>query len=456
MKTQISKRHLISFSFIICYLSFSTTLFTSCKDDDDLTDPAARFAEAATKYQDILTAAPNGWAMAIYGDMDFGGFNVLCKFEADGKVTVANEMFTEKSGADTTAVTHYKLEQSGGVLLSFDEYCELFHYFADPLNSDGYNSETEHGFGADLEFRIISASADSVVMRGKKHNAKIMMLPVDTAMTWSAYLTQVQTVAKTMQRGSYHMTLGTDTLKLKANRRNRVFTYTTTDSTGLRETNSLPYVITPKGITFNTPFVFNGKAVRGFNYADGTEKYEQDGSDGVTLEKFTPALNEQLVDGNWFITKEGLGTFATNYWNRFVSSMLNAANCKLFYAVVGTWRRQFGLSIGPVDVTEPSGVYIGEAYFNYEMDGEDGIKIWFDGESFDEIGNGEYFYENANFRYAIFPFAGTSEKSPRTFTIETDDAKNPTYLRLRDKATSSNVITLSAEEQTWPFGGLDN
>ncbi len=34
MKTTISKKHLVSLSFIICYLSISVVLFTSCTDDD--------------------------------------------------------------------------------------------------------------------------------------------------------------------------------------------------------------------------------------------------------------------------------------------------------------------------------------------------------------------------------------------------------------------------------------
>ena len=88
------------------------TVYTSCSDDNDMKDPSERLSEATTKYIDVLTAAPNGWVMTMYGDLDFGGFNVLCKFEKNGKVTVANEKFA----ADTTAMTHYQMEQSSGVV----------------------------------------------------------------------------------------------------------------------------------------------------------------------------------------------------------------------------------------------------------------------------------------------------------------------------------------------------
>lgn len=429
------------------------TIYLSCSDDNDLKDPSVRLSEATTKYQDILTSAPNGWAMTMYGDLDFGGFNLLCKFEKSGKVTVANEMFA----ADTTAVTHYKLEQSSGVVLSFDEYCELFHYFSDPLNTDGYNSQTENGFGADLEFRIISASTDSIVLRGKKHDTKIVMTPLTantseiTDSVWAKYLRDVAAVAKVMQKGSYHMIQGTDTLQLKANKRNRIFSYITVDSVGNRTKHNVPYIITPKGLTFYKPFIFGNEAIKGFNYAEGSDKYEQDGAKGIVLEKFTPDLNQLLVDGAWFISQDNLGNFAKNYWRRFRTNLINKGNCYIYYAVVGTWRNRFGLAVGPIDKDEPSGVYISEAYFDYELIGTDQIRMWFNGE-YDEIGNGEYFAENAGFADAYFVFAGTGNKSSRTFKIESDNTKDPSYLKLTDQNQANNVITLSAEQVIWPFG----
>lgn len=444
-------------------LLMALTAYTACSDDDNLQDPSVRIAEATAKYQDILTAAPNGWAMTMYGDLDFGGFNVLCKFEKDGKVKVANEMFA----ADTTAVTHYKMEQSSGVVLSFDEYCELFHYFSDPLNTDGYNSQTENGFGADLEFRIISASADSVVMLGKKHDTKIVLTPVTTDSNetidsvWAKYLRQVAVVKKEMQKGSYHMILGTDTLKLKANRRNRVFTYSTTNEEGTRVTNKIPYIITPKGIKFYKAFSFNNQTVDGFLYSADSEKYAQDGTGSITLEKFTPTLAEQLIDGVWYIDVNQLGTFTKTRWNQFRNGLLAWGKANLSedaeliirHAIFGTARNRFGLSVGPVEKSTPNVVYTAECYFDYKINNDHEIELWFNGE-FDEIGNGELFYPNkdgARMQYVVQTF-GESETSKRTFKIETDNIKEPTYLKLTDQKTSSNYMKLMAEPVYFPFG----
>ena len=247
------------------------------------------------------------------------------------------------------------------------------------------------------------------------------------------------------------MIMGTDSLKLKANRRNRVLSYTTADSAGVKSTHTIPYVITPKGLTFYKPFEFGGQAVRGFNYVAGTDKYQQEGGSGVTLEKFTAELNQQLVEGVWYITLDDLGAFAKNYWRRFRTNMINKGNCYIYYAVVGTMRNNFGLTVGPIDKDEPAGIYVSEAYFDYELIGKDQIRMWFNGE-YDELGNGEYFAENIGFADAYFPFAGSGEKTARTFTIETDNEKDPTYLKLVDQNQKNNVITLSAEELLWPFG----
>jgi hypothetical protein len=215
--------------------------------------------------------------------------------------------------------------------------------------------------------------------------------------------------------------------------------------------NLAPFIVTPKGITFYEDFDYAGQHIKGFDYASGTEEFAQTAGGNIILSKFTPNLNEQLVDGNWFISEDGLGSRAKTYWRTFRSSLLTTGNCIIYYAVVGTWRKHFGLSIGPIDKDEPSGVYITEAYFDYEFIGTDQIRMWFNGE-YDEIGNGEYFAEKCRFDYAIYPFAGRSIGTAKTFKLETDNVKEPSYIKLIDQADKNNVITLSAEQVVLPFG----
>ncbi len=431
--------------------------YTGCDDDDDVVDPSLRTGQTIGNYTNVLTSAPNGWAMAFYGNTDFGGVNVLVKFDKNHKVTVANEKFA----SDTTAVTHYKLEQSNGIVLSFDEYCELIHYFSDPVNPDGFGSGTADGFGGDLEFRILSATPDRILLTGKKHGSRVVMTPLEDGVNWKQYLDDCATVSKVMQNGAFHMVSGTDSLTLRGNKRNRCFTYYTYDEEdSSRVTNLAPFIVTPKGLTFYDEFEFAGQKVRGYDYAPGTEEFVQTDGGSTVLSKFVPNLNEQLVEGNWFISESGLGNRAKTYWRTFRTALMNLkdgngndAGCYIFYAVVGTWRKHFGLTIGPVEKSEPSGVYITEAYFDYELIGTDQIRMWFNGE-YDEIGNGEYFAESCKLDYAIFPFGGRGLTSAKTFKLETDNLKEPTYIKLIDQGDKNNVITLSAEEVRWPFGDI--
>jgi hypothetical protein len=422
-----------------------SSLFISCSSDDS-DDPAIRVSETMTSYANVLKGAQNGWVMAFYGNTDYGGYNVLCKFEDNGKVTVANEKF----GTDTTAVTHYKMEQSGGIVLSFDEYCEFIHYFSDPINPDGYGYGTANGFGGDLEFRVISASADSVILRGKKHGAHVKLTPVAQGTQWSDYLKGVEDVAHAMQGGYYHMINGTDSLRMRGDRHNRVFTYTTEDEEGESYTHTAPYIVTPQGITFYKPIEFAGQTVKGFDYQPQVTSYNQTGGGSVKFSKFVAPINEQLIDGEWYIKKENLGTFGNQRWNAFVTRMKSNFDLVIYYAVFGTFDSQFGLSVGCVESVDPSGVYLAECYYDFELSGEDKITLWANGDT-DPYGNADYFLSNASMSYALQPF-GSDAAHSRTFLIETDDVNNPTYLRLVDQNQSNNVITLIKEEVTYPFG----
>ncbi len=456
--TKINRRKWMLGALLVLGQLSLGTLFTSCSDKDDLDDPTVRLQQFTSQCVDVLKAAPNGWAMYMYGDEDFGGFNVLLKFEDGGKVTVANELITAKSGADTTAVTHYKFEQSSGLVLSFDEYCELFHYFSDPRNPDGFNSTTENGFGADLEFRMLSATADSVVMKGKKHGSRITMVPVDQNISWGDYLKGVKNVASVMQKGSYQMILGKDSLKLRTNRKNRVLSYKSTDEEGNPVTKSVSYIITPEGLTFHQPFSYQQRAVRGFQYVAGEETFKQQGGGDVVLHKYTPNLNELFVDGIWYLELSGLSGYAKVRWNTFNNGLKifgkdNEQDLSLYYACVGTMFSHFGVTVGPVDRTAPTSVYVGECYYDYQFIGTDQITMWFNGET-DSFGNADYYLdeEEGASLGSVVQLYGSDRKNARTFRLESDNVSDPTYIKLTDTKNSSNYMTLKADPVYYPYG----
>ena len=124
-------------------------LATACSPEvDDLFDKSSsqRISEAINNTKDILTTPADGWVMHYYGSPMYGGYNVLCKFDKKDRVTVASEV----AGKDSTFTSHYKIEQSQGVILSFDEYNDIFHYFSDPHNPDGNGVDGKGMLGLSL------------------------------------------------------------------------------------------------------------------------------------------------------------------------------------------------------------------------------------------------------------------------------------------------------------------
>ncbi|MER8353197.1 DUF4302 domain-containing protein, partial [Acinetobacter baumannii] len=87
------------------------------------------------EYKTVLTSAENGWLMKYYpkANTKYGGYNLLLKFGTDGNVTAMSDAL----GADTKATSHYKLEQSASIVLSFDAYNKVIHFFSDPANPAG-------------------------------------------------------------------------------------------------------------------------------------------------------------------------------------------------------------------------------------------------------------------------------------------------------------------------------
>lgn len=92
---------------------------------------------------------------------EFGGYNVLMSFTAEGEVTVSADI-TDPSAKSTSL---YRLKEQAGPTLTVDTYNEIFHFFSDPASGVG---TTGLGMEGDYEFTIQSATPEQVVMRGKR------------------------------------------------------------------------------------------------------------------------------------------------------------------------------------------------------------------------------------------------------------------------------------------------
>ena len=204
------------FALLVSFIAFN-----ACTSDVDNYFPESapeRASKTVAEVKKTLQEASNGWRMEYYGDVTYGGYNVLCKFQGDS-VLIASEKAgkNHEAGLDASgnlitesSLAHFTVNQSMGVVVSFDTYNKLFHYFADPKNDD--YGEAGTGFGGDFEFRVLKCTSDTIVLQGLKHGDRILMLPMKADKDWATYLQEVEDVKKFMASSSYTLLSGTDTL----------------------------------------------------------------------------------------------------------------------------------------------------------------------------------------------------------------------------------------------------
>ena len=153
--------------YLFIGLALACLLGACNRDEASLFDKSAaqRAQEALDNAESVLAAAENGWEMLYFANDKDGmviGYNILVKFDKNGKVTAtAKNSITTGNKLVTDSSTWVVLSDYGPIL-SFDTYNKVLHAWADP-QSDG------DGFLGDYEFMIVQADADYIKLKGKKH-----------------------------------------------------------------------------------------------------------------------------------------------------------------------------------------------------------------------------------------------------------------------------------------------
>lgn len=284
-----------------------TISFASCTgDEDDIFDDSAsnRMTEKLKEYNDILTSAPNGWIMQYYAGEDnakLGGFNYLCSFK-NGEVTIATERYLPSEGEALPEETSlYRLDSDQGPVLSFDTYNSLIHDLADPSSSN------PSGDKGDYEFVIYQASAEQIIMKGKKHGLTIVMTPLASGITWEKYLESIVAMKeKTFLYTS--LTLLVDNKEIgTGNYKDKVYNFkfqkTSKDSTEVSEYG----IYTATGMKLYQPIDINGTLVQNFTWDDAARVYTCDDASNIKISCAT--------DPTYYNYDEYIGTYTFSYTN---------------------------------------------------------------------------------------------------------------------------------------------
>lgn len=404
-------------------------LVSSClhEEDDFFDDSSANRADATIEANiDILTSASNGWHMEYFPAhlQEFGGYNLLLSFGENGKVTVAGDI----SEPDAVATSLYSVKQSAGILLSFDTKNEIFHYFADPDDPSGAGGNG-YGMEGDYDFLILEASAEKVVLKGKKTGGIAVLTPMQG--NWSEFITTIQSAEAAMADFiKYEIEVGGDVVVAYHSHRTLKFIYTE----GAEEKTVIaPYVLTGTGYKFYEPVELKGTTLTAFIFDSTNQYFTEAKNPDIKLTPVTAFLNEQLVLRNWYIKFSSLGNFLYQLYYTLGKATLSKAGSTLNYAFIGS-----GL-YGSFGFNFDCDGNLGMLGFDYTYIGEDKIKMGF---NFSGKGSGVYYY-NIGLYYMLAPFGLDAAK---TFTLSTDNIDNPTYIILKESATSA--ITLYREPTT--------
>ena len=160
--------------YIFIGIAIASMLCACSRDEESFFEQSAaeRTQGALDNANAVLMGAPNGWEMIYFANTESRGFNLIVKFDPNGRVyATAKNSQTTGNKLLTDSTSTWAVKSDYGPILTFDTFNEVLHAWADP-------QEDGDGFLGDYEFLILRADSDRVVLKGKKHSAYTIMRPM--------------------------------------------------------------------------------------------------------------------------------------------------------------------------------------------------------------------------------------------------------------------------------------
>jgi hypothetical protein len=235
-------------------------LTASCNlEEDPVFDRSAavRMQEALQNADKLLRSAEKGWLVEYYPEENHavGAYVMYWNFQAR-EVTMACEVSTGSSSpAYSEHVSQWKLVTDQSLVLSFDTYNPVLHYWCDQTNVSGALKRV-----SDYEFVVLKTEGDSAIyVRGKKYDNKMVLRRFSDDADPIEYLQQTTAMFRKVIANNYYLIVnGTDTIgraALTVANQKRVFTVTYQKPGSTINTNDLiPFAYNPAGIRLYEPY----------------------------------------------------------------------------------------------------------------------------------------------------------------------------------------------------------
>lgn len=227
--------------------------------------PAKRQQQAAEHYATILESQQQGWTLDFYpSELELGGIAYTARF-SDGQVALAceepinNAAVSGRYAAAQEVTSDYRIVNGRGVVLTFDTYNPLLHYWSQPSGTD-YD-----GYASDYEFTFVSACPDSVVLRGVKHGNQLRMYPLhEPATDYLQKVSAMRTLLSPVTRK--RAVVDGSPVHIPITMMESHIEYIA-DST----IHSMPYTYTATGLRFYNPVTLGGATMFELQLDEGTQ-----------------------------------------------------------------------------------------------------------------------------------------------------------------------------------------
>lgn len=317
------------FTYLMALVLAAAVLPSCVKDEERIFEDSAsaRIAKYLGEVQKLLVEAPNGWVMYYYPNgpgenrstQQIGGFVYTLTF-TDEEVTAWTEIF------DGPSTSLYSMSTDDGPILNFDTFNYNLYYFATPAGTapNIYGLKGDKYYKAhqgDINFKILSYSADEIVLRGKRSGNTYMMYPLPASTTPEEYALQSARMASDFGVSSFEGKFAGRDAQFFVDLSNRQIDLKVGSGTGesfeASETKHVAFAYIPNGIKF-----YKKVSLGGVEFDELTWNAQD-----VTLSYGNDSLKGKLPD-NWRAYDAFLGEYtlyyyatATDYSNKKVSTL---------------------------------------------------------------------------------------------------------------------------------------
>lgn len=409
----------------------------SCKREMDLVfdeNASVRINKSVEEAYDVLQANKGGWLMKYFpsNTREFGGYTLFVRFDNNAQVTLVSDIDV------TPTQSTYSIVPEAGAILSFNGFNKVIHRYSEP-GIDSGDGAPDSGMKGDFEFLVLHASADSVVLKGKKSANTIRMYPLKG--------NEFSTLPPTYQEAGYKFHEFT-TYKLE--RKDKTLTdlrtsYRTFTDTKVSNSPIISFRVIPGGLELYEEQELDGVKFDKMTFVGPSDAYPYGYYTEATKSiKIVPAatpLNRYFTENLWSVTFDGLGPVGKFYWtegrnklttnnlvlNQFIIGTLESGGDKyegVIYIMNGGADQ--GLIIHSFTLIEGTTDQVKMTFGGslYTLQGDFGVPYWGNGlSSFSDI------------------------LLERTFKITGDGSAKPEELLLTDVELEENTIRVYAEDK---------